>query len=108
MVTKEEILEALKDCYDPEIPINIVDLGLIYEVSIDEDDHVAVDMTLTSVGCPEAPMILDQVERICKHVEGVEDCTVELVYDPPWDPSKATDEGRAELELMGVPIPNYD
>lgn len=107
MVTEEEIRDALKDCYDPEIPVNIVDLGLIYDVKID-GDHVDIDMTLTSVGCPEAPMILDQVTRIVQHLDDVESCEVELVYEPPWSPEQATEEGRAELEMMGVPIPNYD
>lgn len=107
MVTDDEVLDALKDCYDPEIPVNIVDLGLIYEVEID-DSHVDVEMTLTSVGCPEAPMILDQVERIVSHLDGVESAHVELVYEPPWDISKATEDGRAEIEMMGIPIPDYD
>ena len=80
MVTKEQVYEALHECYDPEIPVNIVDLGLVYEVEVN-DDNVAVKMTLTAPGC--AMIAADAKEKILA-LEGVRDATVDLVWDPPW------------------------
>ena len=91
--------EALRRCYDPEIPINIVDLGLVYELRIEEQDggfRAHVKMTLTAPGCPVAPMIVEDVRR--KLIEaGLADAEVELVFDPPWDRSRMSDEARLKL-----------
>lgn len=105
MPTKEQILEALKQCYDPEIGINIVDLGLIYGVEIDEDaGKVKVTFTLTTPFCPLGPTLVDQIREIVASFEGVKEVETELTFDPPWSPQMATEEGKTLLRLMGVPI----
>lgn len=96
-VTKEEITDALSEVYDPEIPfVNVVDLGLIYDMRID-DGNVDIDMTLTAPGCPMAGMIASLVKEAVVGIEGVEEATVNIVWDPPWDPSRMTDEGKKRL-----------
>ncbi|MGD8407790.1 MAG: SUF system Fe-S cluster assembly protein [Thiohalophilus sp.] len=97
---QERVVEALKTVYDPEIPVNIYELGLIYNVEIDQDNKVAVTMTLTTPGCPVAGSMPGQVERTVKSVEGVSDATVELVWDPPWTPDRMTDEARLTLGMF--------
>lgn len=97
---EERVVEALKTIYDPEIPVNIYELGLIYNVEIDQDNKVAVTMTLTTPGCPVAGSMPGQVERTVKSVEGVSDATVELVWDPPWTPDRMTDEARLTLGMF--------
>ena len=84
-VTKDDVLEALRDVYDPEIPVNIVDLGLVYEVEVADAD-VEVQMTLTFAGCGMGPYIAQQAEWRLAEVEGIEDINVDLVFDPPWTP----------------------
>lgn len=98
MVTKEQVYEALQDCYDPEIPVNIVDLGLVYDVQID-DDKVAVKMTLTAPGCGMGSIIAADARRRILDLEGVVDATVDLVWDPPWDPSRISEEARQKLGI---------
>lgn len=95
----EAVIHMLKHIYDPEIPVNIYDLGLIYTVSIDEESHVAIQMTLTSPGCPVAQTFPGTVERAVKQVEGVIDCSVELVWDPPWSQDRMSEAARLELGL---------
>ncbi len=95
-VDKEEIYEALKRVYDPEIPADIVNLGLVYDVSID-GDRIAVKMTTTASGCPVGNYIVAQAKRAIARVEGVKDVEVELVYDPPWQESMISEEGRRML-----------
>jgi metal-sulfur cluster biosynthetic enzyme len=97
-LNKEGVMEALRDVYDPEIPINVVDLGLIYDCSVDKGD-VDIKMTLTFAGCGMGPYIAQQAEWRVAEMEGVEDVNVELVYDPPWTPDMITEEGKAELGL---------
>jgi|TARA_B100000686_G_scaffold59529_1_gene63994 metal-sulfur cluster biosynthetic enzyme len=97
-VTKDEVLEALRDVYDPEIPVNIVDLGLVYEVDVDEGD-VDVQMTLTFAGCGMGPYIAQQAEWRLAELEGIEDINVDLVFDPPWTPEMITEEGKKLLGL---------
>ena len=97
-VTKEDVLEALRDVYDPEIPVNIVDLGLIYNVAVDEAD-VEVRMTLTFAGCGMGPYIAQQAEWRLAELEGIEDINVDLVFDPPWTPDMITEEGKRLLGL---------
>lgn len=104
MVDTSSVEEALRDVYDPEIPVNIVDLGLIYDISErdDSDGAVHIEMTLTSMGCPIADSIKRNVRVAAESVESVEEASVELVWDPPWSPEDTTEEGRLQLESLGV------
>lgn len=92
-------IEALKEIYDPEIPVNIYDLGLIYNVEVNEG-HVTVTMTLTTPHCPVAESMPGEVELRVGSVPGVGDCEVNLVWDPPWSPESMTDEARLELGML--------
>jgi metal-sulfur cluster biosynthetic enzyme len=94
----EDIYSALRDCYDPEIPVNIVDLGLVYDLSI-KGPTVSVTMTLTSIGCPVGPEVMAEVEGRVKDVTGVDSCDVTLTFDPPWSPDKMTEDARWELGI---------
>jgi metal-sulfur cluster biosynthetic enzyme len=98
MVTKEQVYEALQECYDPEIPVNIVDLGLVYDVHV-EDEKVAVKMTLTAPGCGMGTMIAADARQRILALEGVVDATVDLVWDPPWDPSRISDQAKQKLGI---------
>ena len=93
------IIEQLKEVYDPEIPVNIYDLGLVYSVDI-EDNEAKVLMTLTAPNCPAADMILADVEYMSKKVEGIESCKVEITFEPPWEKSMMSEEARLELGFM--------
>ncbi len=97
-VTREQVLEALRDVYDPEIPVNVVDLGLVYGLDV-KDGNVSVKMTLTFPGCGMGPYIAQQAEWRIAELEGVEDVQVELVFDPPWTPDMISDEGKKLLGL---------
>ncbi len=98
-VTKEAVLEALKEVYDPEIPFNVVDLGLIYDVQVD-GRKVKIKMTLTAIGCPVSYFLVDMVRDVVKDkVPDVEDVEVELVFDPPWTPDRMNPEARRLLGL---------
>jgi len=99
MVTKEQVCEALQDCYDPEIPVNIVDLGLVYDVEVN-DDQVAVKMTLTAPGCGMGTMIANDAKQKIMALEGVSDATVDLVWDPPWNPSMIAEEAKQRLGIV--------
>ncbi len=96
----ESVIEALKGIYDPEIPVNIYDLGLIYGVEVSEDGDVEVVMTLTTPHCPVAESMPGEVEMRVVSVPGVRDAEVTLVWDPPWDPAKMSDEARLELGML--------
>jgi len=96
----ENIVEALRGVYDPEIPVNIYDLGLIYKVDISDTGTVNIDMTLTAPGCPVAESFPGIVEQTVESVDGVTEAHVELVWDPPWTMEKMTEEARLELGLM--------
>jgi len=98
MVTKEEILEALKEVYDPEIPVDIVNLGLIYDVKI-EDGKVKILMTLTAIGCPVGPLIVDMVKLRLLKLEEVNEVEVELTFDPPWTPDRMSEEAKKKLGM---------
>ena len=98
--TYEAIIAALKDIFDPEIPVNIYDLGLIYGVEVTADGHAAVAMTLTTPHCPVAESMPAEVELRVGAVPGVGTVDVNLVWDPPWDPSKMTDEAKLELGML--------
>lgn len=94
------VIAALKDIFDPEIPVNIYDLGLIYGVDVDADGGVVVTMTLTTPHCPVAESMPGEVELRVGAVPGVRDCEVNLVWDPAWDPAKMSDEARLELGML--------
>lgn len=96
----EGVIAALKDIYDPEIPVNIYDLGLIYGVDVDAEGGVVVTMTLTTPHCPVAESMPGEVELRVGSVPGVRDAEVNLVWDPPWDPAKMSDEARLELGML--------
>jgi metal-sulfur cluster biosynthetic enzyme len=94
----EAVLEALRQCYDPEIPVNVVDLGLIYGLRI-EGDTVNVTMTLTAIGCPVAPEVMAEVQGRIKETAGVETCEVDLTFEPMWTPERMTEDARWELGI---------
>ena len=96
----EAVISALKEIYDPEIPVNIYDLGLIYGVEVDDESDVTVTMTLTTPHCPVAETMPGEVELRAASVPGVRDAEVNLVWDPPWGPDKMTDEARLELGML--------
>ena len=91
------IIERLKDVYDPEIPVNIYDLGLIYNVDIDDTHKANIIMTLTAPGCPVADMLLEDVRQAALAVETIQEADVELTFEPPWDKSMMSEEARLEL-----------
>ncbi len=97
---KEAVIQALKGVFDPEIPVNIYDLGLIYQVDIDDKQHVQIQMTLTSPGCPVAQTFPGTVEKAVLDVDGVNECTVELVWEPPWSQERMSEAARLELGIF--------
>ena len=94
------VVEVLKSVYDPEIPVDIYELGLIYGVDISEDGDATIAMTLTTPHCPVAELLPNEVELRVLSVPGIRDAVVNLVWDPPWDPSKMSDEARLELGML--------
>jgi metal-sulfur cluster biosynthetic enzyme len=102
-VTQDEVLSALKQCYDPEIPVNIVDLGLIYDVHFEaapeEKQDVKIDMTLTSQGCPAHVMIGEQVKARLEQLPGIRNASVNVVWTPPWSPERLSPEARKQLGI---------
>ena len=98
-VTPEQVRAALKECYDPEIPVNIVDLGLIYRIDVSPENEVLVTMTLTTPGCGMAQNIALQAKAKAMSVPGVKDAKVTVVWEPPWDPSKMSEEARKKLGM---------
>jgi metal-sulfur cluster biosynthetic enzyme len=98
-VREEDVYEALREVYDPEIPVNIVDLGLVYEVAL-RPKRVDVKMTLTAIGCPMAPEVMEDVRDRLLALPGIEEAGVELVYDPPWTPERMSEDARWELGLV--------
>ena len=102
-ITQDEILSALKQCYDPEIPVNIVDLGLIYNIRFEngaeDNQNVAIDLTLTSQGCPEHVNISAQVKARVEQLPGVGDVTVNVVWTPPWGPERLSPEAKKQLGI---------
>ena len=97
---KDRVIEALSQIYDPEIPVNIYDLGLIYDVEADAGGNVVITMTLTTPHCPVAETMPGEVETRALYVEGVREATVNLVWDPPWDPSKMSEAAQLELGFL--------
>ena len=97
---RERVEDALRQVYDPEIPVNIFELGLIYGIDISEEGAVGIRMTLTAPSCPAAGAMPGEVESRVAAVEGVKDVTVELVWDPPWDQSRMSEAAKLELGLL--------
>lgn len=102
LATLDEVTEALKDVIDPELGINVVDLGLVYEMSVDEDNVAKLDMTLTSAACPLQDVIEDQAHQVLADItSGV---VINWVWMPPWGPNKITDDGREQLRAIGFTV----
>ena len=96
---KDKIIEEIRKIYDPEIPVNIYELGLIYKVEVDETNKVSIDMTLTSPNCPVAESLPKEVKEGAMQVEGIDDVNLELVWDPPWNKDMMSDAAKLELNL---------
>ena len=97
--TRDDVREGLKNVYDPEIGINVVDLGLVYDADISESGDVLVTMTLTSMGCPLGPIIVQEVQSALKDLPGIQDIDVKLVWSPPWSPDMMSEEAKDELGI---------
>ena len=97
-VKKSDVLKKLKECYDPEMPINIVDLGLVYDVKVDKG-NVYIKMTLTSFSCPLAGLIIEEAKNKVKEIKGVKDVNIEIVWDPPWSPERMSKKAR---DMLGI------
>ncbi len=98
--TEALVVEVLRTIYDPELPVNVYEMGLIYSVEVDRDDVVTIRMTLTSPACPAAESLPGEVQSKVKAIDGVSDARVELVWDPPWTPDRMTQAARLEAGLM--------
>ena len=96
---KEKVIEEIKKIFDPEIPVNIYELGLIYKIEVDENNKVNVDMTLTSPNCPVAESLPNDVKESIKKIEGVSDVKLNLVWEPPWSQEKMSEAAKLELNL---------
>lgn len=96
----DQVIEALRTVYDPEIPVNIFELGLIYKIDVDDDNVVHIDMTLTSPMCPVAETLPEEVKSKVEALDGVEAARVNVVWDPPWNPSMMTEEAQLELGII--------
>ena len=96
---KSQVIEAIKKIYDPEIPVNIYELGLIYKIEVDEKNKINIDMTLTSPNCPVAESLPKEVKENIMKVEGVSDVNLNLVWEPPWDKDKMSEAAKLELNL---------
>lgn len=99
---KDKIIDAIKTVRDPEIPINLYDLGLIYDLDISDDGAVKITMTLTTPNCPVAETMPEHVRRTVAEVDGVSSAKIELVFDPPWSPEGMSDDAKLQLEMMGI------
>ena len=112
IVNVEHVRDSLKKCMDPEVPLSIVDMGLIYEIDITENNDVNIKMTMTTKGCPLHETMVDDVKRYTKKVSGVNNVDVEIVWDPPWTMDKMSDAAKAMMKTMGsqsTPAPiNYE
>jgi FeS assembly SUF system protein len=99
-IIEAQVVEALRTCFDPEIPVNIYEMGLIYDVKVDAEGVVAIQMTLTSPHCPAAQSLPAEVDAKARAVEGVTDVKIDLVWEPPWDPSKMSEAARLQLGMI--------
>lgn len=98
--SEDAVIGACATVYDPEIPVNIYELGLVYAIDIGDDAHVHVEMTLTAPACPSAQELPEQVREAIMAVPGVKGCDVDVVWDPPWDPSRMTEDARLALNMF--------
>ena len=98
-VTQDQVVEALREVFDPEIPVNVYDLGLVYGLDIDEKNNIGVTMTLTAPGCSMGPQIARNAEWRIAEIDGAGEVQVEMVFDPPWTPNLITEEGK---KLLGI------
>ena len=96
---KDNIIKKLKEVFDPEIPVNIYDLGLIYEIKISDEKKVIIQMTLTSPNCPVAEILPEQVKKAAKKAKGVKDVNLKLVFEPPWNPDMMSEAAKVELNM---------
>ncbi|GGL14363.1 SUF system Fe-S cluster assembly protein [Caulobacter rhizosphaerae] len=96
----DQLIEKLKTVFDPEIPVDIYELGLIYKVDVSDEKDVAIDMTLTAPGCPVAGEMPGWVRDAVMELEGIKSCHVDLVFEPPWDPSRMSDEAKLQLNMF--------
>ncbi len=99
-IIEAEVIEALRTCFDPEIPVNIYEMGLVYGVKVDEAGAVSIEMTLTSPHCPAAQSIPSEVEGKVRQIPGVTNVTIDIVWEPPWDPSKMSEAARLQLGML--------
>ena len=99
-IIEAQVIEALRTCFDPEIPVNIYEMGLIYEIKVDGAGVVAVQMTLTSPHCPAAQSIPAEVEGKIRAIDGVTDVKIDIVWEPPWEPSKMSEAARLQLGML--------
>ena len=99
-IIEAQVIEALRTCFDPEIPVNIYEMGLIYEVKVDEAGAVAIQMTLTSPSCPAAQSIPAEVEQKVRAIDGVTAVQIDLVWEPPWDQNKMSEAARLQLGML--------
>ena len=100
MALEAEIVKTLKEIFDPEIPVNIYDLGLIYAIDVDDDQKLEVKMTLTAPNCPMADQLLSEVHEKMNAIEGIKEAKINLVFDPPWDKSLMSEEAMLDLGLL--------
>ena len=111
-VNEDQVRDSLKQCMDPEVPLSIVDMGLIYGIDVTDNNDVNIKMTMTTKGCPLHETMVDDVKRYAKKVSGVNNVDVEIVWDPPWTMDKMSDEAKAKMKTMGAqstPAPiNYE
>ena len=112
IVNEDQVRDSLKQCMDPEVPLSIIDMGLIYGIDVTENNDVNIKMTMTTKGCPLHETMVDDVKRYAKKVSGVNNVDVEIVWDPPWTMDKMSDEAKAKMKTMGsqsTPAPiNYE
>ncbi len=101
-ITREQVIDVLKTVFDPEIPVNVWDLGLVYDLQVTGDD-VAIAMTLTAPGCPVGPQIAAEIENKLQSI-GADAISVSFVWSPPWSTEKVTPEGKLHLQMMGIPV----
>ncbi|MDR7521652.1 MAG: iron-sulfur cluster assembly protein [Armatimonadota bacterium] len=101
-ITREQVIDVLRTVFDPEIPVNVWDLGLIYDLQVSGED-VAITMTLTAPGCPVGPMIAAEIENKLQAI-GAEKVSVAFVWIPPWTTDRVTPEGKLQLQMMGIPV----
>jgi FeS assembly SUF system protein len=97
---EQDIVKVLKNIYDPEIPVNIYDLGLIYEITVDDDAGVAITMTLTAPNCPVADELIEDVNTGVRDITGVKDVSIKLTFEPPWDMNYLSEEAKLELGML--------